>query len=92
MNKTLLQTMIKGSEIIFSRNKFGNVITFVSFYKINEEMLREVERHILNLFGKRITAFWKKGDNKEILDCNLDFDAKFPYTEHPLYGLIEVVK
>ncbi|MCM1260599.1 MAG: hypothetical protein NC222_06550 [Staphylococcus sp.] len=92
MNKVLMQSMIKGSEVIFSRNKFGNVITFLYPYKISEEMLREVEKHILFLFNKRVTAFWKKGDKKDILDCQLDFDAKFPYTEHPLYGLIEVAK
>ena len=87
--KSGYENLLRGVLLITGRNKFGNVVYVNSPFEIKENILRNLEKDVLEHFNKRITAFWKKapleksGDKIQI-ELELDFDAKYPYTEHPL--------
>lgn len=76
--------------LIAGRNKCGNVIHICSPFEIHECLLRRFEKEVLELLHKRVTVFWKKipleyGRNGMIkVEMELEFDSKYPYTEHPL--------
>ena len=89
MKYTTLDYILDMVIFLAGRNKYGNVVTLRTQFPLPEEKLRYIEKGVLKKINRHITAFWKKEGKIDYVDCDLDFDAKFPYDAYPLQDLIE---